>query len=151
MTENPRVNRYLKDKTFDRMDHALGRCFDPAGETHRNYFATDAGGDLASEFNRSPYWALSGQQGDMAYYYVSDAGIAALKAHLAIHAPIKAFVVSFNGYSSTVTAKSASAAKYDYWLGISDIYCDLTFIEFCRSARVRKLPSDRAVEPRKAA
>lgn len=151
MTENPRVNRYLKDKAFDHMDHALGRHFDPAGETFRNYFATEAGGELAKEFDASPWWALNGVRNDMAYYHFTDAGIAELKAHLTIHAPISAFVVSFNGYSSTVTAKSASAAKYDYWLGINDIYCDLTFIEFCRSARVRKLPSDRAVEPRKAA
>ncbi len=145
MTENPRVNRYLKDKTFDRMDHALGRYFDPAGETHRNYFAAQADSDLASEFNRSPYWALSGQQGDMVFYYVTDNGIAALKAYLAEHAPINAYVVSFNDYSAT-----ASAAKYDYWLGVRDVYSDLTFIDFCRSARVRKLPSDRAGE-RKAA
>jgi hypothetical protein len=150
MTENPRVNRYLKDKTFDRMDHALGRYFDPAGETHRNYFAVQAGSDLASEFNRSPYWALSGQQGDMAYYYVTDAGIAALKAHLAEFAPISAFVVWFDGHSRTIAAKSSSAAKYSYWMEISDICSGLTFIGFCRRARVRKLPSDRAGQ-RKAA
>ena len=46
--------------------------------------------------------------------------------------------MSFNGYSDTVTAATASKAKYDYWLGVSDVYSDLTFIEFSRSARVRK-------------
>ena len=150
MTENPRVDRYLKDKAFDHMDHALGRHFDPAGETFRNYFATKAGGKLAQQFDASPWWALSGVRDTMAYYHVTAAGIAALKAHLSVHAPINAFVVSFNGYSSTVTAKSASAAKYSYWLSISDIYSDLTFIEFCRSARVQKIPSDWTGE-RKAA
>lgn len=150
MTDNPRVNRYLKDKAFDHMDHALGRHFDPAGETFRNYFATEAGGELAQQFDSSPWWALNGVRSDMAYYRVTDAGIAALKVHLAEHAPIKAFIVSFNGYSSTVTAATASAAKYDYWLGVSDIYSDLTFIDFCRSTRVHKL-SDRAIEPSKAA
>lgn len=150
MTENPRVNRYLKDKAFDHMDHALGRHYDPAGETFRNYFATEAGGALALQFDATPFWGLRGVRDGMANYHVTDAGIAALKEHLAEHAPISAFVVSFNGYSSTVTAKSASAAKYDYWLDVRDIYSDLTFIEFCRSARVRKLPSVRA-EPRKAA
>lgn len=138
MNTNPRVNRYLKDKAFDHMDHALGRHFDPAGETHRNYFATGAGGELAMQFEASPWWSKSGQRDDMAYYHVTDAGIAALKAHLAEHAPIKAFVVSFNGYSGAVTAATASKAKYDYWLGVSDVYSDLTFMEFSRSARVRK-------------
>lgn len=151
MTDNPRVNRYLKDKDFDHMDHALGRHFDPAGETFRNYFATEAGGELAQQFEASPWWALNGVRSDMAYYRVTDAGIAALKVHLAEHAPINAFVVSFNGYSSTVTASTASAAKYGYWLGISDIYSDLTFIEFCRAARVLKLSSDRDAQSRKAA
>ena len=150
MTENPRVNRYLKDKAFDHMDHALGRYFDPAGETHRNHFATEAGGELADEFNRSPFWALSGQQHGMAYYYVTEAGIAALKDHLAEHAPTTAFVVSFDGYSSTLVAATASAAKYKSWRCVSDVNSDLTFIEFCRSARVRKLSAVRA-EPRKAA
>lgn len=135
---NPRVNRYLKDKAFDHMDHALGRHFDPAGETFRNYFATEAGGVLAQQFDASPWWALSGVRHDMAYYHVTDAGIAALKEHLAENAPIKAFVVSFNGYSETVTAKTASAAKYDYWVCVSDVYCDLKFIEFARQARVRR-------------
>lgn len=150
MTENPRVNRYLKDKAFDRMDHALGRYFDPAGETHRNYFAVNSHSKLTAELEASSWWELNGVRDGMAYFHVTEEGIGALKEYLAEHAPISAFVVSFNGYSSSVTAKSASAAKYDYWLDVRDIYSDLTFIEFCRSARVRKLPSVRA-EQRKAA
>lgn len=138
MSANPRVNRYLDDKAFDHMDHALGRYLDPMGETHRNYFAIDAGSDLALQFDASPWWDKSGQRDDMAYYHVTDAGKAALKSHLAEHAPIKAFVVSFNGYSDTVTAATGSKAKYDYWLGVSDVYCDLTFIEFAQTARVRR-------------
>jgi hypothetical protein len=138
LTENPRVNRYLKDKAFDHMDHALGRHYDPAGETHRNYFATEAGGKLSQEFDASPWWERGSARDDMAYYRVTEAGIAALKSHLAEYAPISAFVVSFNGYSSTVTATTASKAKYDYWLGVSDVYSDLTFIEFSRGARVRR-------------
>lgn len=33
-----RVNRYLKDKAMDRMDHALGCPVDPMQETFRNYY-----------------------------------------------------------------------------------------------------------------
>jgi hypothetical protein len=135
---NPRVNRYLKDKAFDHMDHALGRYHDPTGETHRNYFAIDAGSDLALQFDTSPWWAKSGQQADMAYYHVTDIGKQALKAHLAEHAPMKAFNVAFGGYSDTIPAPSASKAKYKYWLRVSDTDCDLTFIDFSRTARVRR-------------
>lgn len=138
MTANPRVNRYLKDKAFDHMDHALGRYFDPTGETHRNYFAIGADAPLAIEFDASPWWAKSGQRDDMAYYYVTDAGKAALKSHLAEHAPMKAFEVTWGGYSNIEATPTASKAKYAYWLGVSDVYCDLTFIEFSRTARVRR-------------
>jgi hypothetical protein len=137
MAKNPRVNRYLQDKAFDHMDHALGRYFDPTGETHRNYFATSADSEQAKQFDASPWWSLGSVSNGMAYYHVTVEGMYALKAHLAEHAPTKAFVVSFNGYSDTVTAATASKAKYEYWLGVSDVYSDLTFKDFTRSARVR--------------
>jgi hypothetical protein len=138
MTTNPRVNRCLADDAFDHMDHALGRHFDPAGETHRNYFATEAGGELALEFDASPWWAFDGIRWELAYYHVTAEGISALKSHLAVHHPLAAFVVSFDGYSATVTAKTASKAKYSSWIDRSDIYPDLSFIEFARHASVRR-------------
>lgn len=136
--DNPRVNRYLEDKAFDHVDHALGRYFDPTGETHRNYFAIEAGSDLALQFDASPWWGKSGQRDGMAYFHVTDAGKAALKKHLAKHAPMGAFTVSFDGHSTTVAAVSASKAKYSYWLRVSDVCSDLTFIQFSRAARVRR-------------
>lgn len=135
---NPRVNRYLKDKAFDHMDHALGRYFDPMGETHRNYFAIEAGSDLAREFEASPWWAKSGQQADMAYYHVTDVGKQALKDHLVATDPRCAFVVTWDGYSQTISALTASKAKYDYFLHVKDVMPDIRFIDFSRTARVRR-------------
>lgn len=36
--KNPTVNRYLKDKAMDHIDHALGRPVDPLRESYRNHF-----------------------------------------------------------------------------------------------------------------
>lgn len=138
MTENPRVNRYLKDKAFDRMDHALGRHFDPTGETFRNYFATDARGALAQSFDASPFWGHSGTQGDMAYYHVTEEGCVALKEHLKKHGEFKAYTVSYRGLNSSVVAKSASKAKYESWLRFSDCCPDVTFLDFVREAKFRR-------------
>lgn len=41
-------------------------------------------------------------------------------------------------YSVQVTAKSPGAAKYDQWLEASDC-CDITFIDFCKEVRVKKV------------
>jgi len=41
-------------------------------------------------------------------------------------------------YSVLKMAKSAGAAKYDEWLEASDC-CDISFIDFCRRVRVRKV------------
>lgn len=136
---NPRVDRYLADKAFDHIDHALGRHFDPTDETFRNYFATEAGGDLSQAFDASPYWEKGGQRGDMAYYHVTREGAYALKAYLAEHAPIGLFEIEFNGFSSSVPAKTAASAKYKDWLNRSGGYPDLKFITFARHARIRRV------------
>lgn len=139
MTNNPRVNRCLADKMFDHMDHALGRHFDPADQTFRNYFATDAGSALAQEFDASPWWKLGRVSDGMAYYHVTTAGIYALKGYLAKNNPIHLFVVSFNGFSSNVTAETAGKARYADFLDRTDVYPDLTFIEFSKHASVRRV------------
>ena len=76
------VNRYLKDKHFDRIDHALGRPVDPMVKSYRNHFAADAGSDLAAMFRASDHWREGRSDGDMAYFFVTDAGRAALRDHL---------------------------------------------------------------------
>lgn len=142
MTSNPSVNRYLKDKAFDHIDHALGRPVNPLAESYRNYFATSADSAEAKAFEASDYWERGGIGNGMAYYNVTQAGRLALRAHLESQAvtmgkPWRAYVVSFNGYSDTIPAKSRGQARYLRFLNISDIYPSLKFGEFCREASVR--------------
>lgn len=138
MSDNPKVDRYFKDKAMDHIDHALGRPTFPLRESHRNYFATDANSDLARQFMASPNWEKTGQRDDMAYFSVTDLGRHALVDHIeALGNPWKAYVVSFEKYTKIVPAKSRSAAKYSWWLEISDCWEDLRFIDFAKHARVR--------------
>lgn len=136
---NPRVNRYLKDKAMDHIDHALGRPVDPLGETYRNHFATGADGKDAKQFAASPNWEKLGRRDDMAFFAVTDAGRKALADHLKkIGDPWKAYEVSFNGYTSIVSAKSSGNAKYQKYLDVSDCYSELKFVDFAREAKVRR-------------
>lgn len=140
MATNPPVDRYLRNAAIDHIDHALGRPIYPLRESSRNYFATDAGGELASAFEASDHWGLTGVSGDMAYYHVTDAGRRALAEHLAgLDAPWAAFAVTFEGHETVVPAKSSGAARYRHYLRISDAWADLTFADFCRGSTVRRV------------
>lgn len=139
MSANPTVDRDLADKAMDHIDHALGRPVWPLRESYRNYFATDAGGELAASFDASEHWHLNGVSGDMAYYAVTDAGRAALAAHMAsLVRQHHAWSVTFEGHTTVVPAETAGKAKYCHWLRVSDCWADLTFAAFCRDARVRR-------------
>lgn len=128
------VNRYLENKAMDHIDHALGRPLDPMQESYRNYFAT-----YGDEFAASPYWTLTGKQGDMVWYSVTEAGRATLRDYLReIGDPHRAYVIKFDDYERRVIAKSAGKAKYSYWMDLSDSFSELTFAEFCKRARVRR-------------
>lgn len=132
------VNRCLKDKWFDHIDHALGRPVDPMGETYREYFCTDATGDLADKMRASPHWNGPQVRGDMAFFFVSGAGRQALAEHLkTIGDKHRLYTVSYDGNNMTVVAVTAAKARYKKWLDISDCRPDLTFGEFQRSLRVR--------------
>lgn len=138
MNENPTVNRSLKDKAMDHIDHALGRPIFPLQESYRNYFATGANGNQFRASAASPNWKKTGQRDDMAFFSVTDLGRHALADHLkTLEKPWKAFVVSFDGYTKIVPAQSRSSAKYSWWLEISDCWSDLRFIDFAKHARVR--------------
>lgn len=139
------VNRYLKDKSFDRIDHALGRPVDPMAETYRDYFALNANSPRVSEFNASPHWQRGGEGGGVIYFHVTDAGRTALADHLkAIADPWRVYEVRFRGFTSLVTGKSPSGARYSHYLDVSDCDSDLTFGEYLKSARVRLASSVRA-------
>lgn len=138
--ENPSVNRYLKDKAMDHIDHALGRPVWPLRETYRNHFATAATGTKAAEFTASPNWELMGQRDDMAFFAVTDLGRNALADHLdRLNASERhrAYVVTFEGLSCIVPAKSRSSARYSEYLAFSDCRSDLTFGYFIKNSSVR--------------
>jgi len=137
---NPRVNRYLKDKAFDHIDHALGRPVDPTGETYRNHFATGANSKDAKQFAASPNWKKVGQRDDMAFFAVTDAGRKALKDHLkAIGDPWQPYSVTWGGHTGLIAAKSIGNAKYSTYLDVSDCYSELKFVDFAREAKVRRV------------
>ncbi|MDE3874643.1 hypothetical protein ACVII0_002706 [Sinorhizobium meliloti] len=140
MTSNPRVNRYLKDKAMDHIDHALGRPVDPIGETYRNHFATDAGGKQAQQFAASPNWEKVRQRDDMAFFAVTDIGKWALIDHLkAIGDPWAPYAVTWEGHTVVIAAKSLGNAKYSTYLDVSDSYSELRFVDFVRAAKVRRV------------
>lgn len=139
-SENPTVNRYLKDKAMDRIDHALGRPIWPLRETYRNHYATDATGTLAIEFAYSAHWKCRGLSGDMAFFAVTEAGRKALADHLETQDTkerYRAYMVTYNGYGRIVPAKTADDARYSEFLTIRDCFSELTFAEFVRASTVR--------------
>jgi|GEM_PF-1265848 len=141
MNHNPSVNRYLKDKAMDHIDHALGRPVYPLSETYRNHFATDVGSADADAFLLSPNWQLDGASGEMAFFSVTENGRWALSEHLmTIGDPWKPFEISFEGFVSIVPAKSRSSAKYAKYLAIGDCLGDMRFGDFVKKVTVRALP-----------
>lgn len=138
MTDNPSVNRCLEDKALDHVDHALGRPAWPLRDSHRNYFATDAGGRLARAFESSAHWRRRGTDGRLTYFQVTEEGRKALAAHLASLGLDRIFVVEFAGHQRNVPAPTASKARYHYWLDIIDVLPDVSFLTFVRRSRVRR-------------
>lgn len=139
MTDNPAVNRYLKDKAMDQIDHALGRPVHPLRESYRNCYAIDADFELARNFDASPHWEKFSQCGDMVYYGVTVAGRRALFEHLSsLATKWRAYALTIDGYTKIVPATTAGKARYSAFLDYSDSLPDLTFRDFCRLATVRR-------------
>ncbi|MFG1454608.1 hypothetical protein V5F44_20500 [Xanthobacter sp. V2C-8] len=131
------MDRYLKDKDMDHIDHALGRPVDPMGKTYRNRFAID--GRLAEQMAASPHWEEFGRTGDMRFFGVTDEGRKALVQYLSITGDkIRKFAVEFEGHTVIVAAASPAKARYAQWLDVSDYRPDLTFFDYCRKTSVRR-------------
>ncbi len=131
-----KVNRCLADKAMDHIDHALGRPFDPMGDSYRNYFA--ASGPIAEGMARSEHWVEGRKNGELRCFAVTPAGRTALVAHLkAIGDKNRAWRITYRGYESTVVAESRSKARYSHFLDLSDVCPDLTFKDFSMEASVR--------------
>ncbi len=134
-----KVNRYLKDRAMDRIDHALGRPLNPLSETYRDHYATDTDGAIAAEMRASPHWKGGKAIDRMAFFYVSDAGRQALADHLkAIKDPHKEYTVTFDGIEISVVATSPGKARYSAYLSASDCNEDLTFRKFQSASTVRR-------------
>lgn len=132
------VNRYLKDKAMDHIDHALGRPVDPTAETYRNYFYVIGDTDLRRDMTASPHWQGDGKGGDGEYFSVTDEGRTALAEHLkTIGDKHRRWVVIYGGYEMEVVATTRGKARYSKWLSISDTNADLTFSHFQRNSKVR--------------
>lgn len=135
---SPSVNRYLEDKHFDRIDHALGRPVDPLAGTHRDYFAVEASSELADQFKASPHWECGtpNKTTGMAYFYVTGDGRQALADHLkSIGDRNKMYILTYQGRTFGVAATSAAKAKYSAFLDLSDCNPDLKFKDFVAEAR----------------
>lgn len=132
------VNRYLKDKAFDHIDHALGRPVDPMCETYRNHYAVDADSAEGVEMAASPYWQDHGLAGRLRMLSVTTEGRKALASHLReIGDRNRLYTVSFDGFELPVVATTRAKARYKKWLEINDCYPDLSFRKFQSEARVR--------------
>lgn len=137
---NPRVNRYLKDKAMDHIDHALGRPVDPMGETYRNHFATGVHSQEAKAFGASENWELDGLVRGMAYFSVTDAGRKALADHLKkIGDKWGRYSVTWNDETCIIAATSEVDAKKRAYSSASDAYSDLTFRQFGREVSVSRV------------
>lgn len=137
------VNRYLKDKHFDHIDHALGRPVDPMGETYRDHFAADAGSKTALEMAASPHWTngTPSSVSRLVWFYVTPAGREALRDHLnSIGDRHRLFYISWDGITITEVAETRAKARYAAFLSASDCDPDLTFKQFQAEARVRLTP-----------
>lgn len=137
MSANPRINRNLEDAAFDRIDHALGRPLDPGGQTYRNVFLAD--GAEAAEMAASDWWRECAWPYGGRLFTVTEAGRAALAAHLlAIGDKHRLFTVTFEGQETEIAATSPRRARYEAWRRLSDVRPRLTFGAFAPMARVRR-------------
>lgn len=137
MNDNPSVNRCLKDKAVDHLDHALGRPTWPLRDSYRNYFAVDADSDLGRSFAASPHWSISGTSGRLTYFAVTPEGRAALGKHLSEVSADRPYLVTFSDYVGIVSAPTPAKARYRRFIEVRDTWCELTFKEFSAGARVR--------------
>lgn len=129
-------NRYTKDNpALDKVDHALGRPFDPFNTT-RSHFATDCPIEILA-MSVSDWWSEAREKFGMTYFNVSDVGREALAAELADKSKYgRLFSITSKSYDGEklIFAKSHSQAKYRAWI---DADIDWSFMDYCKEIRVR--------------
>ncbi|SLN74660.1 hypothetical protein ROJ8625_04076 [Roseivivax jejudonensis] len=132
-----RCNVRIEDQHFHEMHHALGNPWpdEIAGETYRNYFATDADSDTADRMRASSHWTNGSAKFGMIYFHVTDEGRRALLKFMRDHVAIPArYIVTYRHHngSSVVAAKNRSAARYAAYQH-ADV--DWPFMEFAANIR----------------
>lgn len=126
----------LDPTTLDDMHHALGRPTDERIEPYRNRFVCEAGGKTAQRFEASGMWTLEVLiNGDRdAIYGVTDDGVELVMAQVraerlakleAEHAAgIRDYSVEIRfgaeRFTSSMRARSRSAARYQLYLKLND-------------------------------
>lgn len=145
---NLKINRNLKDKGANLIDHALGRPVDPLRASFRNYFVTTVGAPEAVHMAASPHWNIGKFGGtDSVSFTVNDVGrkylSATLKAEGFCH---RLYDIEYWDGMGTdnIAAETASKARYSAFLNITDIYEDLSFFDFCKLIKVRLNPEFKA-------
>lgn len=126
------------EEDFDDMHHALGRPDGPHVEPYRNRYICEADGPQAARFLALGLWDKAGTMngGRDGIYQVTLEGRAQVMAWLVASQRAKGlrpWIVTGKGMTaSTVIAKSASAAKYDVYLRVSDTYDFGGFLGFLK-------------------
>lgn len=133
------VNRYLKNKRMDHIDHALGRPVDPLAETYRNRFAIEPDAPETPHFQESDHWEFWGTiPGGLLCFRVTQAGREALRDHLKeIGDKNRLWAVYWGGFRVEKVAETRGKARYRAWLDASDAYSDLTFKDFQAASTVK--------------
>ena len=130
------VNRYLKDKAMDQIDHALGRPINPLKDTFRDHFAAGAASSEAEAMSASPHWREGASDGSLTFFHVTAEGRKALSAYLKeISDPHRLYRLTWHGHSISVVATSRGRARYNGFLVARDVHSDLTFKSFMRDLR----------------
>jgi len=113
---------------FDDMHHALGRPDGRHVQPYRNRYCTDTDGSTARRFEALGLWRRIGliNAGAMAMFEVNERGRELLMAWLDEKnrsAGVRAWAVGGGGVTERIVmARTRSAARYDVYLSISDVY-----------------------------
>lgn len=116
------------DADFDDMHHALGRPDGPHVTPYRNRYVVGMDSPTASRFAGLGLWRLGGKmnQGQDGIFYVTDEGIALTLRWVAVQQRARGqrcYRVSGRDLTDrVVVAKSRSAAVFDVYREISDVY-----------------------------
>lgn len=131
------VRRCLEDPSLDEVDHALGRPFDPLGDTSRDHIAAQPGSKSDLALAESTWWERApGTPYGLHLYRVTGAGREALAAYLAKTSKHRLWVVRWRGYTWEVVATTLGKARFQGWTSVTDSYPSLAFVQFLTESKI---------------